>query len=47
MEVMVLVKAEVFKARVLAQVLVQVLVQVWAQVWVKVRVLELLELVLD
>jgi len=32
MEVMVLVKAEVFKVRVLAQVLVQV----WAQVWVQV-----------
>jgi hypothetical protein len=47
MEVMVLVKAEVFKVRVLAQVLVQVLVQVWAQVWVKVRVLELLDLVWD
>ena len=42
-----LVKAEVFKVRVLAQVLVQVLVQVWAQVWVKVRVLELLDLVWD
>ena len=41
------VKAEVFKVRVLAQVLVQVLVQVWAQVWVKVRVLELLDLVWD
>jgi len=39
MEVMVLVKAEVFKVRVLAQVLVQV--------WVKVRVLELLDLVWD
>jgi hypothetical protein len=47
MEVMVVVKAEVFKVRVLAQVLVQVLVQVWAQVWVKVRVLELLDLVWD
>ena len=44
---MVLVKAEVFKVRVLAQVLVQVLVQVWAQVWVKVRVWELLDLVWD
>ena len=42
-----LVKAEVFKVRVLAQVLVQVLVQVWAQVWVKVRVLEVLDLVWD